>query len=111
MVLATFGRGFYVLDDYSPLQNYELQKQAIENSPASIFPIKEALVYNPSHPLGHKGKSFQGESFYTADNPSIGAVITYSLKDEYKTIKEIRQAKEEKQLNDFYASKDSIKKE
>ena len=111
LVLATFGRGFYVLDDYSPLQNYELQKQAIENSPASIFPIKEALVYNPSHPLGHKGKSFQGESFYTANNPSIGAVITYSLKDEYKTIKEIRQAKEEKQLNDFYPSKDSIKKE
>jgi photosystem II stability/assembly factor-like uncharacterized protein len=111
LVLATFGRGFYVLDDYTPLQNYMVQKQSLETSTASIFPIKEALVYIPSQPLGHRGKSFQGESFYTADNPTIGAVITYSVKDEYKTMKEIRQAKEEKQLNDFYPSKDSIIKE
>jgi hypothetical protein len=111
LVLATFGRGFYVLDDYTPLQNYVAQKQALETSAASIFPIKEALVYIPSQPLGHRGKSFQGERFYTANNPAIGAVITYSIKDEYKTIKELRKAREEKQINDFYPSKDSIRKE
>jgi hypothetical protein len=68
-------------------------------------------VYIPSHPLGHRGKSFQGESFYTTDNPSIGANITFTIKDDFKTIKDIRKEKEEKQFNDFYPSKDSIRKE
>ena len=111
MVLATFGRGFYVLDDYSPLQNYELQKPELEANLASVFPIKDALVFIPSSPLGHRGKSFQGESFYTADNPSMGAVITYSIRDDYKTSKDLRKENEEKQLHDFYPSKDSIRKE
>lgn len=108
LVLATFGRGFYILDDYSPLQNYQSRKTDLETKAATIFPIKEALVFMPSTPLGHRGKSFQGESFYIADNPAIGAVITYYIKDDYKTIKEIRKAREEKQVNDYYPSKDSI---
>jgi photosystem II stability/assembly factor-like uncharacterized protein len=111
LILATFGRGFYILDDYSPLQEYEIKKPEIDKSVASIFPIKDALVYIPSHPLGHRGKSFQGESFYTTDNPSIGANITFTIKDDFKTIKDIRKEKEEKQFNDFYPSKDSIRKE
>lgn len=111
LVLATFGRGFYILDDYSPLQNYQSRKTDLENKAATIFPIKEALVFMPSTPLGHRGKSFQGESFYIADNPAIGAVISYYFKDDYKTIKEIRKAREEKQVNDYYPSKDSMRLE
>ncbi len=111
LVLATFGRGFYILDDYSPLQNYQNKTNEMNTQGATIFPIKNAMVFIPSTPLGHKGKSFQGESFYTAENPSIGAVITYYVKDDYKTIKDIRKAREEKQLNDYYPSKDSIRME
>ncbi len=111
LVLATFGRGFYILDDYSPLQNYKAKTNEMETQPATIFPIKDALVFVPSTPLGHKGKSFQGESFFTADNPPIGAVITYYVKDDYKTIKEKRKEREEKQVNDFYPSMDSIRLE
>ncbi len=109
LVLATFGRGFYILDDYTPLQNYQSKKNDLETKAATIFPVKNALVFVPSTPLGHRGKSFQGERFYVADNPAIGAVITYYIKDDYKTLKEIRKAREEKQLNDYYISKDSMR--
>lgn len=111
LILATFGRGFYVLDDYSSLQNFDMVKSDLEQKPAVIFPIEDGLVYIPSTPLGHKGKSFQGASFYTADNPQIGAHIQFYIKDEYKTIKELRREKEEKQVNDFYPVIDSLRLE
>ena len=111
LVLATFGRGFYVLDDYSALQILDQQRKEIENEAVSIFPIKKALVFVPSQPLGHKGKSFQGEGFYTAENPPIGSLITFSIKDDYKTLKDLRKEREDKELNDHYPSKDSIRKE
>jgi hypothetical protein len=56
--------------------------------------VKDALMYIQSTPLGLRGKSFQGESFYTADNPPFGATFTYYLKDELKTKKAKRQEAE-----------------
>jgi hypothetical protein len=61
---------------------------------APIFPVKDALLYVQSQPLGGRGKSFQGESFYTAENPPFGATFTYYLKDELKTRKAKRQEAE-----------------
>jgi hypothetical protein len=61
---------------------------------AAVFPVKDALMYIQSQPLGGRGKSFQGERFYTADNPPFGAAVTWYLKDAIKTRKEKRQEKE-----------------
>src|SRR5207245_9387753 len=47
-------------------------------------------------PIGGRGKSFQGESYYTAENPPFGATFTYYLKDALKTKKEKRQEAEKK---------------
>ncbi|HVN31955.1 MAG TPA: hypothetical protein VMT45_08200 [Thermoanaerobaculaceae bacterium] len=87
LVLATFGRGFYILDDLTPLRG--LARATLEK-PAALFPVKDALAYVESSPLGGKGKAFLGDSFFTADNPPFGAVVTYYLKDELKTKKELR---------------------
>lgn len=73
LVLATFGRGFYILDDYSPLQT--VSSKQLDTS-AHIFPIKDALFYIPSS----KGRGSQGSSYWTAKNPAFGAVITYHIK-------------------------------
>ncbi len=89
LVVATFGRGLYILDDYSPLRALGAEKPA-----AALFPVKRALAFNPSYPLGVRGKGFQGESFFTAPNPPAGAVFTYYLKDELKTRKKKRQEAE-----------------
>ena len=91
LVVGTFGRGIYILDNYTPLRSLtaEMLKQD-----AVTFPVKDALMYIPSQPLGGRGKVFQGESFYTAENPSFGATFTYYLKEELKTSKARRQAAE-----------------
>lgn len=91
LVLGTFGRGFYVLDDYSPLRH--LSDEMLEKS-ATIFPIKKALVFDETAPFAVGEKAFQGASFFTAPNPPNGATFTYYLKDSPQTSKATRQARE-----------------
>ncbi|MDX2285823.1 MAG: glycosyl hydrolase [Bacteroidia bacterium] len=93
LVLATFGRGFYILDDYTPLRG--LSKETLEKE-AALFPVKDALMFHPATPLGDADKSFQGESYFTAPNPPVGAVFTYYLKEGIKTRKELRKEAEKK---------------
>jgi photosystem II stability/assembly factor-like uncharacterized protein len=93
LVVATFGRGFYVLDDYTPLRNLTTETM---DQDAVIFPVKEALIYNPSTPIGSSGRGHQGDAFYLAENPPFGAVITYRLKEGLTTLQDMRR-KEEKE--------------
>ena len=86
LVVATFGRGFYILDDYSPLRM--LNKENLDKD-GYIFPLKDALIY-----LEGDSKYGQGSTVYAAKNPDFGATITYFIKDVPKTKKEIRQEKE-----------------
>lgn len=87
LVLATFGRGFYVLDDLAPLR--ALTPQVIA-SPAALLPVSRAPMYIEVSPLGGRGASFQGAAFYTASNPPFGATITYYLRDAVRTRREAR---------------------
>ncbi|KPK86329.1 MAG: glycosyl hydrolase [Bacteroides sp. SM23_62_1] len=88
LVIATFGRGFYILDDYSPLR--EVTKELIDQ-PAHIFPVKDALMY-----IQTSGKGNQGSTYFAAKNPDFGATFTYYFNDSLKTLKEIRHEKEKK---------------
>jgi photosystem II stability/assembly factor-like uncharacterized protein len=112
IVLASFGRGFFVLDDYSPLQNL---KPDDLKKPAHIFPIKDGIVFIESTPYGHKGQSFQGASFFTSPNPPIGATITYYLRDGFKSIKDKRKELEKEKVKNnqpvHYPSADSLRLE
>jgi len=86
LVLGTFGRGFYILDDYSPLR--QLKKENLDRS-GYLFPVKDALMYLPTDV-----KYGQGSTVYIAKNPDFGAVFTYCIKDVPKTKKDIRKEKE-----------------
>ena len=112
LVLATFGRGFYILDDYSPLRS--VSKETMDKD-AVIFPIKDAWMYIPSYPMGIRGKAFQGESYFTTPNPRPGAVFTYCLKDDIKTIKEKRREAEAEKIKNgqppYYPPVDSLRME
>jgi len=88
LVAGTFGRGIYILDDYTPLR--ALTPEILQQE-SHLFPVKDSLMYVVAQPLGGNGKSFQGESFYTADNPPYGAVFTYYLKERIRTRKQQRQ--------------------
>ena len=91
LAIATFGRGFYVLDNIAPLR--QVQPQTVEQT-AALFPVKDALMYIERHPLGEPKKGFQGDALYTADNPPYGATFTYFMKDKVRTKKEQRQQAE-----------------
>ena len=112
LVAATFGRGFYVLDNYAPLRNLNAKNLSKE---VHLFPIKDALLYIPKDPLGLKGTGFQGHSLYKAPNVRYGSVFSVYVKNDFKSQKEIRQEKEqtlEKDKKDFpYPTFDALKKE
>lgn len=109
LVLATFGRSFYVLDDYSPLR--ELADEKLLDKRFHIFDVKKALMFNTTNPLGYKGKNAQGESFYAAENPPVGSIIRYYFSDTLKTAQEIRRDKEKKSTDDYWPTKDEIRAE
>ncbi len=77
LVAASFGRSFFVLDDYSPLREIStetLQKEVV------LFQPKDALHYIPKSIIGS-----YGAQEYIAPNPAFGATFTYYLKDGLKS--------------------------
>ncbi|NOX18332.1 MAG: glycosyl hydrolase [Chlorobi bacterium] len=86
IALATFGRGFYILDDYAPLREVA---DSIFEKEAFIFPVKDALMY-----VQTGGRYGTGSMYFAAKNPPFGATFTYYLKDVPKTKKQIRKKKE-----------------
>ena len=92
LVAASFGRGFYVLDDLSALR--EITEEQLEE-PATLFPTRKAWWYFPRPLLGFDGgKGDQGASHFIAPNPPFGAVFTYNLREDLQTAKQARQERE-----------------
>lgn len=87
LVLGTFGRGIYIVDDYTPLRTTTIQTLA---DVATLYPARNAVLFVPTQHYGGRGKAFQGEMLWGADNPPYGAVITYYLKDALRTLKQQR---------------------
>ena len=81
LVVGTFGRGFYVLDDYSPLREIAtLSETPPLNEAARLYPLRDAYIYNQTGmaPAGTAGIGPMSGN-WTAPNPPYGAVITYSV--------------------------------
>ncbi|HZU37193.1 MAG TPA: hypothetical protein VFA18_14825, partial [Gemmataceae bacterium] len=93
LVVGTFGRGIYILDDYTPLRGLT---PAVLSKPAHLFSVRDAWLYIQSRQYGLRGKAFQGAAFYSADNPPYGTTLTYYLKETIQTKKEQRHAAEKK---------------
>jgi len=112
LVLGTFGRGFYVLDDYSSLRAIE---NALPSKTAEIYPIREALMWEKSMPLGLPGKAFQGDNFFTAPNLGPEAMITYYYDESFESLKDQRSKAEIKLIKDEkdtpYPNYDKLKAE
>jgi photosystem II stability/assembly factor-like uncharacterized protein len=94
LVGASFGRGIFVLDDYSLLRQIDGKTL---NSGTVLFPVKKALSYIQRRPLNLNGKGFQGDDYYLAPNPPFGAVFSYYLQETLRGGKMERREKE-KQL-------------
>ncbi|MDX1685462.1 MAG: glycosyl hydrolase, partial [Saprospiraceae bacterium] len=88
LVVSTFGRGVYILDDYSALRHTDHE---VLNSEATLFPVSDARMYVEADPFGFPGVGFQGWNFYTADNPPVGTMIDYYIREKPKSLKEKRR--------------------
>jgi photosystem II stability/assembly factor-like uncharacterized protein len=90
LAVATFGRGFYILDDYSSLR--EMSEERLANEASIMFPTREALRY-----IEQSDRVIErGNGFWTASNPPYGAVFTYWLRDGIQTKRELRNEAEKK---------------
>lgn len=85
LVVGTFGRSIYILDNYAFLR--DLKKEILEKE-AHIFPVKTAKMFIMDD---SRAKRDYGASFYRAENPPYGATFTYYLKESYKTKKSQRR--------------------
>jgi len=86
LVLATFGRGFYVLDDYTPLRQLA---QSTFDRDGHIFPTKAAVIEVPET---GKNRGSQGEQLWMGENRPLGAIFTYWIKESPQTQRQRRQA-------------------
>ncbi len=87
VVAASFGRGFFVLDDYTPLR--EISEELLAQD-AHLFAPRTARLYIERDVAG----GAQGTNYFAAPNPPFGATFTYYLQEGSQTLKQIRQERE-----------------
>ena len=89
LVAGSFGRGIYILDDYTPLRS--INKDSLKKE-ALLFTPRDALWYLPErlHTDSH------GDFEYRAENPDFGATFTYYLRDGIQSLSEQRDEQEKK---------------
>ena len=91
LVAASFGRGIFILDDITPIRNFD---DSILTKETTLFPIKNALWYSPNSRVGS-----QGDNEYSADNPPFGAIFTYYMSNKVKSLKDERKQREKTNTN------------
>ena len=91
LVGASFGRGFYVLDDYSPLR--AIAGGALERG-SVLFPVRDTWWYIPLVPMQAPGRPTLGSDAFVTPNPAFGATFTYYLDTVPPTERDARRAVE-----------------
>ena len=108
LVIATFGRGFYIFDGLEQLRALTPEFMASEGG---LVPVTDIPMFVTSNP----DPGWQGETFYTAANPETGAAFRYHRRDALRTLKDERQradrAAAERGEDVFYPSWDSLRME
>ncbi|MDG1573421.1 hypothetical protein OZ410_13915 [Robiginitalea sp. M366] len=93
LVIGTFGRSAWVLDDIRPLRAIA-KDPAVLNKDLALFPSPTAYHAAYQQPTGSR---FGGDALYNAENRRGGAMITYFLK---QGSKEMPKAKKEDKSED-----------
>ncbi len=78
LVIGTFGRSAYVLDDLRPLRELAQKGTNILNQEIYAFETREAYLAQIQNPSGAR---FAANADYQGENRPFGAVITYAVKE------------------------------
>ncbi|MEM7486734.1 MAG: hypothetical protein AAF348_16115, partial [Bacteroidota bacterium] len=91
LILGTFGRSAWVLDDIRPLRELA-QTPSLLQKEVSLFDSPDAYLAAYQQPTGSR---FGGDALYNAENRKYGAMITYYLKEGNSSKKEEDKKEEE----------------
>ncbi|MCP5092530.1 MAG: glycosyl hydrolase, partial [Gammaproteobacteria bacterium] len=91
LVVGTFGRGIYILDDYSPLRT---QAASLANKDAHLFTVKDPWLYVEGDLWDGREKGSMGAEFFNTPNPEFGAVLTYYLGTDLEPSAKVRRKAE-----------------
>jgi photosystem II stability/assembly factor-like uncharacterized protein len=92
LVAATFGRGFYVLDDYTPLREVAAGARA---EMGALLPVRDAWWFVPYQVAQARGRPTLGSDDFTADNTPFGALLTVYVSEVPTTAREARRTAEQ----------------
>ena len=114
LVLATFGRGFAVCDEYQKIREFKsmMSQDAAMAKTNYILPVSPVKLFIPATPLGGGGNGHKGASRFSAPNPASGAVVYYHIEKEFTGIADRRKKREADAAKNpnalIYPAKDSI---
>ena len=89
LVIATFGRGIWVLDDIRPLRALAATGKKLLNSSLTAFEIPEAWMVSAKNLPGYY---FFGDAMYRGENREPGALVSYYTAEPGKVAVEIKDA-------------------
>lgn len=101
LVIGTFGRAAYILDDIRPLR--ELASKGVKTlaQGLKIYPTADTYLTNYKT---YAGTRFTGNAFYAAENRPYGALVSFSVKEILKKDAEGNPAKADSVKVEVYDS-------
>jgi hypothetical protein len=101
LIMGTFGRAVWVLDDIRPLREMAQKGASVVNTTIQVYDAPDAYMAANQQATGTR---FAGDAMYIGENRRRGAMITYSVNREKKA-----EAKEESQSSKSKKKKKSKK--
>lgn len=105
LVIGTFGRSAWIIDDLRPLQEMARDPSKIED-PLLLFPSPLAYLSAYQQPTGTR---FGGDALYNGENRRAGAMITYYLSKDFRDKEPQRRRSDKKNEEEAGKEKDSIR--
>ena len=88
LVIATFGRSFWILDDIRPLEEMAaIGAEKVLAAPMHVFPIGDAYMWNIGESIGYRAGKI-GDALYNGENRDYGAFINVYLGPQTKPVKD-----------------------
>lgn len=79
LVIATFGRAFYILDDIQPLREIARSKGSVLNNKLRLFPVPDAIQ---AQMRTYDGEHFGADGLYAGTNKATGAMLSVWIKEQ-----------------------------
>ncbi|NLP57173.1 hypothetical protein [Lutibacter sp. B1] len=109
LVIGTFGRSFYVIDDIRPFRAMAKEGKQILEKPLHLFAPPPAYITQTQQPTGTR---FGANAIFNGENKNDGAMITYSInrpKESEKEDEDVKNTSKKDSTSEMKSEKPSVK--